>query len=123
MSLKFLVNIIQLLFVHVCCNFCVVFFHIVLKAFHSLQQILMLSVCKSFSQTLKILCSRSGQLLLIHYLVNFLCLIINYLSVSKVRCLLLLLLLLIISSISVVLGSFWILSNIFPSLHLNSSAL
>ena len=42
--LKFLVEIIQLIFVHVCCIFHVVFFRVVLKSIHYLQQILLIDI-------------------------------------------------------------------------------
>ena len=75
---------------------CVVLFSVILKAFHSLLKILLLSVYQIFDQTLKnevFLWVR--QLGLIRYLVIFLCLFRNYLSVSKLNFLLIFLLLLI----------------------------
>ena len=70
--------------------FCIIFFRIVLKSFHSLQQILLPCFWQIFGQTVKKkVCHLVGKLGLIHYLVLFLCLFQNYLSVRKLNCLIL----------------------------------
>ena len=46
--LKFLVEMIQIIFLHVCC-----IFHVVLKSLHSLQRLLVISVWNIFVRTLK----------------------------------------------------------------------
>ena len=65
----------------------------VAKLLHSLRQLLLVSVWQMFFQTLKKkVLSGVGQIVLIHYLVIFLCLIQNYLIVKKLNCLLMFLL-------------------------------
>ena len=87
-----------------CCIFPCYIFFVVLKSLHSLQQLLMLSVWNIFGHNLKrTVFYELSNLGLLHYLVIFLCLFKNDLSVSKLNCLLLFLLLLLISNISVVL--------------------
>ena len=101
-----------------CCLFLCYIFRVVLKSLHSLQQLLMISVWKSFGQTLeKIVFSELSNLVLIHYLVIFMCLFQKYLSVSKLNFLLLFLLILFFSDISVVLGWFRNLPLLLSSLH------
>ena len=76
-----------------CCIFCVL-----LKALQFMWHLLLISVWQIFSQILKnSVFLRVGQLGMIHYLVICLCLFQNYLSVSKLNCLLLFLLVLLIS--------------------------
>ena len=117
-SLKVLAEIIQLLFVHVCCIFPCYIFHVVLKSLHSLQHLLLLSVCKIFDKTLnKTVFYKLRNLGLINNLMVLLCLFQNYLSESEFNFLLLFLLILLISNISVVLRWFWHLSLILTSLH------
>ena len=98
-----------------CFIFCVICFRVVffvlyffvlyfsvfyLKAFHSMQQIILIYVWHIFVQTLKRKVSHGfGQLGLIHYLVIFLFLFRNYLSVSKLNFLLIFLLLFLICSL------------------------
>ena len=80
-----------------CCIFTCCTFSVILKAFCSMLQIILISVWQIFGQTLKNkVFLWVGQLVLIHYLVIFLCLFWNYLSVSKLNCLLLSLLVLLI---------------------------
>ena len=104
-----MVKIIQLLFAHVCCIFCVSFsvlyffvsyFCLVLKALYYLRHLLILSVWQNFGQDLK---KKEfpwvRQLGLIHYLMICLCLFWNFLSVGKLNCLLPFLLILLILSL------------------------
>ena len=87
------------------------------KAFHSLQQIILLSVRHIFDQTLKKIFFGNRKIGLICCLVVWLRLLQNHIRVSKFNCLLIFLLVLMISSISVVLGWFRTLSIPLPSLH------
>ena len=75
-------------------------FCVVLKAFHSMKQPLLIYVHQIFGQTLKKKVSiKVGKLGLIHYLVICPCLFQNYLSVSELNFLLLFLLFSLIYSI------------------------
>ena len=80
-----------------CCIFSCCILSVILKAFHSLIQLLLISVWQIFDQTLeKKRFFWVWQLRLIHYLVILLCLFWNYLIVRKSNCLLLSLMLLLI---------------------------
>ena len=93
-------------------------FRVVLKSLHFLQQLLLLSVWKSFGQYLKNkVFSELSNLGLIHCIVICLCLFQNSWGVSKLNCLLIFLLILLISNISILLGWFWHISVFF--LYLN----
>ena len=104
-SLKVLVGILQLIFVHVSCILCVVFF--VFYIFRIVLKIILLSATASsgmcfelFCHTLKKTVSISFyQLGLTRYLVICLCLFWNYVSVSNLNFLMLFLLLFLILSI------------------------
>ena len=100
-----------------CCTFMCYIFRVVLTAFQYLQRLLLISVWEIFVQTLKkTFFSELSNLGLIHYLVIFLCLFQNYLSVIKLNCMLLLFLLLLISNLSVLLGWFQNTPRLLPSL-------